>query len=419
MKKFWLCMVLAVAIGTAVAWAINHKRFGHRAARFGPFTIDGEVTPENVVAHITKDLPKEMPRVEVVGDSTHDFGIMAPGSTGEHTFVVKNVGEEDLRLRLGASTCKCTLGELNREAVAPGEQTEVKLSWTVKAGETDFSQSAEVLTNDPRQVAIRFAISGKVITDIDVVPETWTFGEVATGEPFELSGTIYSFMETDIKPTEMKFSSEEMTELSEIEVEPFEPTEEADGIRSSARQGFRVKVKTKAGMRQGAVSQNFMFGFRRLDENGEMSPPREGQDDPNEYIFAPAKGSIVGPLGMIPSSKLRGQTGGGYVYDFGRIAKEGSLKAKTFVVLKGNERNNTNLSVGEVYPENTVKAKLGEPKGRGSMVLYPLEIELVRSEEPVERLGNSKDDYGSIWIESDNPKVTKMRIALIFAIEGR
>jgi hypothetical protein len=53
------------------------------------------------------------------------------------------------------------------------------------------------------------------------------------------------------------------------------------------------------------------------------------------------------------------------------------------------------------------------------MVLYPLEIELVRSEEPVERLGNSKDDYGSIWIESDNPKVTKMRIALKFAIEGR
>jgi hypothetical protein len=81
MKKFWLCMVLAVAMGTAVAWAINYKRFGHRVAQFGPFTINGEVTPENVVAHITKDLPKELARVELVGDSTHDFGMMAPGMT--------------------------------------------------------------------------------------------------------------------------------------------------------------------------------------------------------------------------------------------------------------------------------------------------------------------------------------------------
>lgn len=418
MKKLLLFLVLAMAMGTAVAWAINYKRFAGRDARFGPFTIDGAVSPDNVLDHITKNLPKEMPRVEVVGDSTHDFGIMAPGSEGEHTFVVKNVGQEDLRLRLGASTCKCTLGELDREALAPGEQTEVKLSWTVKPGENEFNQSAEVLTNDPRRVAIKFAITGKVILDAEVVPETWTFGEVATGEPFEVSGTIFNFMDFDITPTEVKFSSEEMTELSEFEVEPFQPSE-ADGIRSTARQGFRVNVKTKAGMRQGAVSQNFMFGFRKADEDGDSSTSEEGQQDTTSYILAPTKGRIVGPLGMILSSKLRGRTGGGYVYDFGRIGKDGSLTGKAFVVLKGNERDNTTLRIGEVYPENIVKAKLGEPKGRGSMVLYPLEIELVPGKETIERLGKSKDDYGSIWIESDNPKVTKMRIALKFAIEGR
>ena len=62
---------------------------------------------------------------------------------------------------------------------------------------------------------------------------------------------------------------------------------------------------------------------------------------------------------------------------------------------------------------------MGEPKGRGSMTLYPLEIELIPGDETVERLGKNKDDYGTVWIESDNPKVTKMRVALKFAIEGR
>jgi hypothetical protein len=254
---------------------------------------------------------------------------------------------------------------------------------------------------------------------VDVVPETWSFGQVATGEPFEVSGKIYSFLKTDIVPTDMKFSNKAMTELSEFVVEPFKPTKESDGIRGVARQGFSVKVTVKAGMRQGAVSQNFIFGFQRLDENGEVIPATEGGDDHSGYIVASTKGQIVGPLGMILNSKLSGQTGGGYVYDFGRIGKDGPLTAKTFVVLKGSERDNTTLRIGEIYPDHVVKATLGEPKGRGSMLLYPLEIELIPGTEVIERLGKSKDDYGTIWIESDNPKVTKMRVALKFAIDAR
>ena len=130
---------------------------------------------------------------------------------------MKNVGEDDLRLRLGASTCKCTLGELDREALAPGEQTEVKLELDrQERANPSFTQSAQLITNDPARVVIQLEIVGKVVHDVDVVPETWTFGEVATGEPIEISGTIYSFLDNDIMPTDMKFSSEEMTEIFRI-----------------------------------------------------------------------------------------------------------------------------------------------------------------------------------------------------------
>lgn len=420
MKRFWLLLILAVAIGTATAWAINYSRFGHRVARMGPFTMGTEVNASNVMAIVNKDVPVGRARVELVGDARFDFGMMAPGTEGEHTFVVRSVGEDDLRLRLGATTCKCTLGELDQESLKPGEETEVKLSWSVKQGESEFAQSAQLITNDPERVVIQLEIVGKIVLDVDVHPETWTFGDVATGEPIAVSGTIYSFLDNDIRPTDMKFSSDEMTEMSEFQVEEFKPSEETDGIRGSARQGFRVSINIKAGLRQGAVSQSFMFGFRRLDENGEVLPPQEGAgDDPNEYIVAQTQGQIIGPLSLIESSKVSGRPGGGYIYDFGRIGPEDSLKAKTFVVLKGSERENTTLRVGEIYPDGVVKATLGEPKGRGTMTLYPLEIELVPGEKPVERLGNHKDDYGTVWIESDNPKVSKMRVALKFAIEGR
>lgn len=411
-------MLISATLGFGTAWAINYQRFGHRIAWFGPFGMEGELTPEDLPDYLEAQLPEGRPQVEIVGDSNYDFGMMAPNTEGEHTFVIKNVGNDDLQLRLGASTCKCTFGDLNREVLAPGEQTEIKLSWFVKSGSNDFSQSAEVLTNDPRKVAIRFGISGKIIRDVDVVPETWTFGEVASGEAFEVSGTIYSFLESDIELTKLEFSNEEMTKLSEFEVEEFQPTEENDGIRSVAKQGFRITARIKPGLRQGVVSQNLAVSFKRIDENGNVIVP-EGSDGRSEYIVAPTKGSIVGSLSMIVSSRLTGNEGGGYLYDFGRIEKGGSLTGKGFVVLKGSERDNTKLKIGDVSPEGVIKATLGEPKGQGSMKLFPIEIELIPGKEPIERLGRSSNDYGSIWIESDNPKVTKMLIGLKFAIEGR
>ncbi len=420
-NKFWLCILLAAVSGSACGWAVNYGRYGHRTARFGPFTMEGEVTPETALAAIDKQVPDKLGRVEMPDGPKYDFGAMAPGEKGEHVFIVKNVGNGNLNLRIGAATCKCTIGSLDKESIAPGEEAEIKLEWEVQSDKTDFSQSAQLITNDPGKVVINLGISGKVIRELEIVPAEWSFGEVAAGEPIELSGTLYNFMEEDIKPTRIAFSDETLTGLSEFDVEAFSPTEESDGVYAKARQGFRVKVHVKGGLRQGALSQNFMFGFRKLDKDGNELSAESGQqtEDPNYYAVAKTTGRIIGKLGLLAGSRVRGETGGGFVYDFGRIGKDDSLIGKTFVVLKGNERENTKLRIGEISPEGVVKAKLGEPKGRGSMTLFPLEIELTPGSEQIARLGKNADDYGNVWIESDNPKVTKMRIALKFVIEPR
>ncbi len=276
-----------------------------------------------------------------------------------------------------------------------------------------------MITDDPGKVVIDLKIGGKVIRDMEIVPKSWSFGEVAAGDPIELSGTVYSFFDTDIVPTKMMFSDDDMNELAEFQVEPFEPTEDADGVYSRARQAFRVKVNIKPGLRQGSVSQNFMFGFQRQDENGNLEPPEEGDEDPNDYGIASTTGRIVGALSMIAGPRVKGQAGGGYIYDFGRIGKDDPLVGKSIIVLKGSERENTKLRIGEVSPEHVVKATLAEPSERGSMTLYKLQIELIPGDETISRLGKNRDDYGSVWIESDNPKVTKMRVALKFAVEPR
>ena len=413
-------MILATSLGTTCAWTVNYVRYGHREARFGPFSMDREVTPDNVMAVLEAGYADSLGRVELPAGSDHDFGVMAPGSEGEHTFVVKNVGEGELKLRIGASSCKCTIGSLDNETLGPGEETEVKLEWKVVAGGTTpvFSQNAQLLTNDPANYAITLNITGNIIGDMEIVPDKWSFGEVAAGEPFELSGKIYSYFEEEVVPTQMQFSDELLNEFAEFEVEAFEPGDD-DGLYSRARQAFQVTIKVKEGLRQGAVSQNFLFGFRRKGEDGEFVTPVADDSDVNDYAVAPVTGRIVGSLGMIAGPRVKGRTGGGYIFDFGRIGEDGDLIGKSFVVLKGSERDNTTLRVGEISPQGVLKARLGEPKGRGSMTLYPLEIEVVPGDEPVARLGKNQDDYGNVWIESDKPKVTKMRIAVKFAVDPR
>ena len=423
--RFLFFVALAAIFGAAGAWALNHKRYGYREARLGPFDVAGEVTIDNVTEYVTmkSEGPGLYGTVELVGEPRFDFGVMSPGAEGEHIFKVKNVGMKELGLRIGASTCKCTVGDLKTSSLQPGEETEVKLSWTVKQGIREFSQSAQLITTDPSSPALTLQIVGKVIGDFEFVPDVWTFKEVATGETIKIAGELYNYTDNKIQPGELKFSSDKMTELAEFDVQSI-PESEFKEAREQAVEGFRITAKVAPGLRQGSISQNLLFGFsnQRKGEESQQDAGNDsddGSESQSKVVAIPTRGRIVGPISMIESNKLRGKAGGGYRYDFGKISRGGPFTAKTFVVLKGKERDNTTLRVGETRPDGVVRATLGDPKSRGSMVLYPLTLELVPGKVSVERLGKNKDDYGKVWIESDNPLVSKMGIVLTFSIQPR
>ncbi len=419
MNKFVLCIIVAIVAGVGSGWGVNYKRYAHRTGRFGPFEMEGGVAPKDALAQLDKQVPNKQGRVEMPGGSDHDFGTMTPNEKGEHIFLVKNVGDGDLNLRIGASTCKCTLGSLKRDVLAPGEEAEVKLEWEIKTHEAEFKQSAQLLTNDPNQVAINLNIHGTVVRDVARVPNEWSFGEVAAGDPIELNGRFYNYMEERIVARTPTFNDEEIDALCDFEVTEYTPSEAKDGAYGNAKQAFEVKVVIKGGLRQGALSRNFGFTFEKVDDEGNVIAPEEGKGDSEYYVLTKTTGRIIGKLGLLPSSRVQGSTGGGFVFDFGKRAADGDLTEKTFVVLKGEERENTNLRIGTIEPEGVIKATLGEPKGRGSMTLFPLEIELKPGEKKIARMGKNADDYGNIWIESDNPKVTKMRIAVKFEVGPR
>jgi len=411
MKTLLACSVFA-AIGMAIGWNVNFNRYGQYKPFFGPMDYRGEVTATNAVASISQSWDAASPKVEVIGGTSHDFGVMEPNEEGEHVFLVKNIGDADLSLRVGASTCKCTVGELGKETLPPGEQTEVRMSWTVKTNESSFGQSAELRTNDPSKVAIRFEIKGKVVREVQVSPEEVTFGEVAAGENIEFEVRVFSFLDEKVSPGEAKFQDEEIRELTEVQVEEFKPSAE-DGLNEGARQGFLVSAKINPGLKQGPVNQNISLELLPEGAGGEVD------DADKKFVYIPVTGRIVGALSMLPNSKLRGVSGGGYIFDFGKIGPQDSLTAKSFVSLKGQQKDATELSIGEISPAEHIEAELADPIGRGQMALYGLTLKLKPGSEKVERLGMNKDDYGYVIIESNNPKVPPMKLRLKFSLSAR
>ena len=418
MKTFLACLVFA-AIGAAIGWNVNYDRFGKYEPQFGPMDYEGKVTAINAIASLEKGWETEFPKVELPDGNTHDFGVMAPEEKGEHTFIVKNVGVADLSLVIGAATCKCTVGELGKESLPPGEETEVKMSWTVKTNESSFGQSAELRTNDPSQVAIRFEIKGKVVRQVQLEPEEVTFGEVAAGENVKFEVRIYSYLDDEVTPGDVKFVDEEVDGLSEIEVEPFTPSD-ADGIHEVAKQAFLVKANVKPGLKQGPVNQSISFEIlsTESDDKG-AAKSDENEDAMGRYISIPVTGRVVGALSILPNSKLRGVSGGGYLFDFGKADLDDALTAKLLVSLKGEQANSTKLSVGEISPAEFVEATLEEPVGRGKMTLHALKLKFKPGEKKVERLGMDRDDYGYVMIESDNPLVPPLKLRLKFSLPAR
>lgn len=59
-------------------------------------------------------------------ETSYDFGEIKQGDVVEHTFVFKNVGDNDLILKNVKPTCGCTALDWPKEAVKPGETGEIQ-----------------------------------------------------------------------------------------------------------------------------------------------------------------------------------------------------------------------------------------------------------------------------------------------------
>ncbi len=78
--------------------------------------------------------------------TTHNFGAISKGASGECEFTFKNVGKEPLVLSNVVSTCGCTVPSWTKEPILPGKGGSIKVIYNTNNVGT-ISKSVTVISN--------------------------------------------------------------------------------------------------------------------------------------------------------------------------------------------------------------------------------------------------------------------------------
>src|SRR5262245_13131598 len=169
-RTFWMVAGgIGAVIGALVWFGMTQATFlfHHPRTHGVRVEIDRRSGAAVVVRHAATSTERDadpaatsQPRA-VAEDTLHDFGTMDPLTMGSHEFMIRNAGTAPLELRVGPTTCKCTVSNLAESTVPSGGSTTVRLEWNTGRHEY-YEHSGTIFTNDKARRSIELRVVGKV-----------------------------------------------------------------------------------------------------------------------------------------------------------------------------------------------------------------------------------------------------------------
>ncbi|GIW89877.1 MAG: hypothetical protein KatS3mg109_0309 [Pirellulaceae bacterium] len=388
--------VVALGLGTAGGWLAAHRAFDPKHEHFAP--NNAERPRESLGRTASVESSKPQPRVLVRPGERYDFGKMPRGTTGRHVFYIANVGNAPLTIKKGQTTCKCTLSTLEDGVVEPGETVAVTLEWTVKSDENYFSQMAELITNDPERGVVQLRIEGYVEDLVRLTPDEIVFMNVAGNQSQTRPLYVYAARKEDnIRVEEVGFVDASTANYFEAEVRDL--TDEELAEQPMAKAGQVVLVTLKPGLPTGEIHQNLRVKLNVPDMPEQIIPIRG---------MIQSDVSVVGRLAMFdPRTNL---------LNLGGVLQDQGARAELLVLLKGDQRDQIEVTVAEVDPPEALRVTLGERKVSDRLITIPLTVEVPVGAPRVTRLGSEQGKLGTIRLEASNSLTKEVHIKVRFAV---
>ena len=172
--------IISIIVSAVIIGGVFGYIAGHRLADDYPYSLtqekeylakkadntsEGESEPE-----IQPDDPTKPHASVAVDVETFDFGVFEKEQTGEHSFIVRNEGNSNLRFEVLNKSCSCTSVDLSRNNVPPGQNARITMHWKPNNAGGSYRQGVEIGTNDPMRPRFQLFVEGVYSAPIIVTP---------------------------------------------------------------------------------------------------------------------------------------------------------------------------------------------------------------------------------------------------------
>jgi hypothetical protein len=337
-------------------------------------------------------------KLVIVGGAAYNFGEMDRHAEGEHEFVFRNEGKAPIGLRKGQTTCKCTMSEMKDGELQPGESMPIKLTWNAKTGETEFSQSAEIITtNYPAQPVIRLHVYGKIIDALRIDRGNLSLGSISSSENATAHFKVLAFRgEEPLEIVKHEFTEADRADHFSVSFRPLTPKEVA--AESGAKSGVEATLHIKSGLPLGNIGQSIRL-TTNLPNTSAMTVPIEGRIVGDIMLVGPGAASDQNMIRLGDTTSAQGKT------------------ARYHLVVKGPHRSETTLKITAVEPADSLQAMLGEALTDNPQVTrYPLNITIPKGAKPISRQGLTPGEAGVIRLSTTHPQIKEFVIIVRYAV---
>jgi len=277
-----LCVLLGLLLGAGITWA----RFGDPP--LAPLPPANERSDSQVSA--------EAPKLRI-DQRSHDFGAIERDIEVRHVFHFKNIGQGILTLRAAGTSCsRCTVVELDRPELGPGESANVTVAY-MPGDQSDFRQTASIVTNDLNEGRVELGVSGRVTTRYEVVPPQLILSKVSATETRRAEVRIFAFFSDSLEVVSHEFADAETASFFEAKILPISPEQLAE---RKAKSGCSVEVTVKPGLPLGPFRQTIRLQIRLsgTEETPTIRVPIAGIIDSDISLVGPGWNANAGRLAI-------------------------------------------------------------------------------------------------------------------------
>ena len=389
-SKIWLLPALAAIAGTGIGASTSLNKYQEPDLTVAGHTATAGTKPVSV-----EDAEA---RVYLPGPTEYDFGVMARDEEQSHTFKVQNIGSGPLTLKVANTTCKCTVGSLERDSIAPQETADVTLTWETLSYDREFRQSATIETNDQTQREIVFTVTGQVLQLALPDRPMVKFSRISRSEPQQFEVKVYAYRDEDFVIVDHLLEVEETAHAFSVTTERL-PKEQWEDDK--AKSAVLVKVDIAPGLPLGICGQVIQL---------ETNKPDIAPIDIVVNMTVISDISILGPVGFNAETN---------VLSLGVVPQAQGKTADLHLMVKGPHVADVEFSIAEIVPQEALQIEIGDPVdiNSGAVRRFPAKVIVPPNSPNVTHMGNKQSSLGRIKLNTNHPEIEQFDIRVQFVVQ--